>query len=219
MTAKHPKFLNKLKKKPLLPLFFNEDLVVCHNIVDACLANGLEVVEFVDRGASSKKNFSIIKKSLKTDGNIQFGVGSVKTVEDAIEFIDLGADFIVSPFMDKKVGRLCKKNQVPWVPGCGTLSEMIKAVKYGAELVKLFPGSVYGPNFISSVLAPCPSLRIMPTGGVTTEIGNIKRWMNAGAYCLGMGSKLFPKELVSSKHSDRLKNHIGDVMKKLESIR
>tara|TARA_B100000886_G_C20410566_1_gene486830 strand:- start:493 stop:1152 length:660 start_codon:yes stop_codon:yes gene_type:complete len=219
VTAKHPKFLNKLKKKPLLPLFFNEDLVVCHNIVDACLANGLEVVEFVDRGASSKKNFSIIKKSLKTDGNIQFGVGSVKTVEDAIEFIDLGADFIVSPFMDKKVGRLCKKNQVPWVPGCGTLSEMIKAVKYGAELVKLFPGSVYGPNFISSVLAPCPSLRIMPTGGVTTEIGNIKRWMNAGAYCLGMGSKLFPKELVSSKHSDRLKNHIGDVMKKLESIR
>ncbi len=219
MTAKHPKFLNKLKKKPLLPLFFNEDLVVCHNIVDACLANGLEVVEFVDRGASSKKNFSIIKKSLKTDGSIQFGVGSIKTVEDAIEFIDLGADFIVSPFMDKKVGKVCKKNQVPWVPGCGTLSEMIKAVKYGAELVKLFPGSVYGPNFISSVLAPCPSLRIMPTGGVTTEIGNIKRWMNAGAYCLGMGSKLFPKELVSSKHSDRLKNHIDDVVKKLESVR
>jgi len=219
VTPKHPKFLNKLKKKPLLPLFFNEDLVVCHNIVEACLTNGLEVVEFVDRGASSKKNFSIIKKSLKTDGNIQFGVGSIKTLEDAKEFIDLGADFIVSPFMDKKIGKVCKKNHVPWIPGCGTLSEMIKSVKYGAELVKLFPGSVYGPNFISSVLAPCPSLKIMPTGGVTTETDNMKRWMNAGAYCLGMGSKLFPEELVASKHSDKLKNHIGDVMKKLESIR
>ena len=96
MTPKHPKFLNKLKNKPLLPLFFNKDLAVCHNIVKACLANGLEVIEFVDRGASSKKTFSIIKKNLETDGDIQFGVGSIKTVEDAKEFIDLGADFIVS---------------------------------------------------------------------------------------------------------------------------
>ena len=190
-----------------------------HNIVKACLANELEVIEFVDRGASSKKNFSIIKKNLETNGDIQFGVGSIKTVEDAKEFIDLGADFLVSPFMDKKIGKVCKKNHVPWIPGCGTLAEMIKSVKYGAKLVKLFPGSVYGPNFISSVLAPCPSLKIMPTGGVTTETDNMRKWMNAGAYCLGMGSKLFPGELVASEQSDKLKNHISDVMKKLESIR
>ena len=219
MTPKLPKFLNKLKNKPLLPLFFNKDLVVCQNIVKACLANELEVIEFVDRGASSKNNFSIIKKDLETNGDIQFGIGSIKTVEDAKEFIDLGADFIVSPFMDKKIGKVCKKNHVPWIPGCGTLSEMTKSVKYGAKLVKLFPGNVYGPNFISSVLAPCPSLKIMPTGGVTTETDNMRRWMNAGAYCLGMGSKLFPEELVASEHSDKLKNHISDVMKKLESIR
>ena len=105
--------------------------------------------------------------------------------------------------------KVCKKSIDTADQGGGTLSEMIKSGKYGAKLVKLFPLEMFMDQILSpSVLAPCPSLKIMPTGGVTTETDNMRKWMNAGAYCLGMGSKLFPEELVSSKQSDRLKNHI-----------
>ena len=218
MTVKESLFLNRLKEKPLLPLFYHDNVEVCISITKACLESGLKVIEFVNRGIYSKKNFEILRKYLKEHGEIQLGAGSIKGIQDAKDFIDLGADFIVTPYLDKKVGKLCKRNSVHWVPGCGSLSEMIKAEKYGAELIKLFPGSVYGPKFISSVMGPCPWLKIMPTGGVSTEKENIESWIRSGAYCLGMGSKLFPKKLISGNSSLKLESHIKSVLKKIISI-
>ena len=147
------------------------------------------------------------------------GVGSVKTKDEAKMFIDLGASFIVSPFLDKSIAKVCVKNNIPWIPGCGTLTEMMTAEKLGAEVVKLFPGGVFGPKFISSVLEPCPWIKIMPTGGVTADFDNISEWFHAGAYCLGMGSNLISKEYLKDNDFDGLEKHILQVIKNIEMAR
>tara|TARA_B100000073_G_scaffold256399_1_gene216327 strand:- start:216 stop:872 length:657 start_codon:yes stop_codon:yes gene_type:complete len=210
--------LEKLHKTRLLPLFYNNDVNISKNLIDALTSNSLNVIEFTNRGTDAKNIFPELIKHIENKTEVDLGIGSIKSTEEAKLFIDLGAKFIVSPFLDEEIGKTCQNNEVLWIPGCGTLSEMIKAEQIGAQLIKLFPGSVYGSKFISSVLAPCPWLKIMPTGGVTTDQDNIKGWLDAGAFCLGMGSNLFPSNLLNSSDTTDLQAHIESVIKKINSV-
>ena len=210
--------LEKLHKTRLLPLFYNDDVNVSKNLIDALTSSSLNVIEFTNRGADAKNIFPELITYVENKTEVNLGIGSIKSAEEAKLFIDLGAKFIVSPFLDEEIGKTCQNNEVLWIPGCGTLSEMIKAEQIGAQLIKLFPGSVYGSKFISSVLAPCPWLKIMPTGGVTTDQDNIKSWLDAGAFCLGMGSNLFPSNLLNSSDTAQLQTHIESVIRKIKSV-
>ena len=210
--------LEKLHKTRLLPLFYNDDVNVSKNLIDALTSASLNIIEFTNRGADAKNIFPELITYVENKTEVDLGIGSIKSTEEAKLFIDLGAKFIVSPFLDEEIGKTCQNNEVLWIPGCGTLSEMIRAEKIGAQLIKLFPGSVYGSKFISSVLAPCPWLKIMPTGGVTTDQDNIKGWLDAGAFCLGMGSNLFPSNLLNSSDTTDLQAHIESVIKKINSV-
>jgi len=210
--------LEKLHKTRLLPLFNNDDANVSKKLIDALTSASLNVIEFTNRGTDAKNIFPELITYVENKTEVDLGIGSIKSTEEAKLFIDLGAKFIVSPFLDEEIGKTCENNEVLWIPGCGTLSEMIRAEKIGAELIKLFPGSVYGSRFISSVLAPCPWLKIMPTGGVTTDQDNIKNWLDAGAFCLGMGSNLFPSNLLNSSDTTDLQAHIESVIKKINSV-
>jgi len=210
--------LEKLHETRLLPLFYNDDVNVSKNLIDALTSASLNVIEFTNRGADAKNIFPELITYVENKTEVDLGIGSIKSTEEAKLFIDLGAKFIVSPFLDEEIGKTCQNNEVLWIPGCGTLSEMIRAEKIGAQLIKLFPGSVYGSKFISSVLAPCPWLKIMPTGGVTTDQDNIKGWLDAGAFCLGMGSNLFPSNLLNSSDTTDLQAHIESVIKKINSV-
>ena len=210
--------LEKLHKTRLLPLFYNDDVNVSKNLIDALTSASLNVIEFTNRGADAKNIFPELITYVENKTEVNLGIGSIKSTEEAKLFIDLGAKFIVSPFLDEEIGKACQNNEVLWIPGCGTLSEMIRAEKIGAQLIKLFPGSVYGSKFISSVLAPCPWLKIMPTGGVTTDQNNIKGWLDAGAFCLGMGSNLFPSNLLNSSNTTQLQTHIESVIRKIKSV-
>ena len=210
--------LEKLHKTRLLPLFYNDDVNVSKNLIDALTSASLNIIEFTNRGADAKNIFPELITYVENKTEVNLGIGSIKSTEEAKLFIDLGAKFIVSPFLDEEIGKTCQNNEVLWIPGCGTLSEMIRAEKIGAQLIKLFPGSVYGSKFISSVLAPCPWLKIMPTGGVTTDQDNIKGWLDAGAFCLGMGSNLFPSNLLNSSDTTDLQAHIESVIKKINSV-
>ena len=210
--------LEKLHKTRLLPLFYNNDVNISKNLIDALTSNSLNVIEFTNRGTDAKNIFPELIKHIENKTEVDLGIGSIKSTEEAKLFIDLGAKFIVSPFLDEEIGKTCQNNEVLWIPGCGTLSEMIKAEQIGAQLIKLFPGSVYGSKFISSVLAPCPWLKIMPTGGVTTDQDNIKSWLDAGAFCLGMGSNLFPSNLLNSSDTAQLQTHIKSVIRKIKSV-
>jgi len=208
--------IQKIKEHSLIPLFYHNDLTICKKVLDAVINCGLPILEFTNRGPKAMGNFKQLVMHLGNNTGSTLGVGSVKTDEEARMFIDLGASLIVSPFLDKSIAKVCVKNNIPWIPGCGTLTEMITAEKLGAEIVKLFPGGVFGPKFISSVLAPCPWLKIMPTGGVTADLENISQWFNAGTYCLGMGSKLISKEYLEENNFDGLEKHILQVIENIK---
>jgi len=208
--------IQKIKEHSLIPLFYHNDLTICKKVLDAVINCGLPILEFTNRGPKAMGNFKQLVMHLGNNTGSTLGVGSVKTDEEARIFIDLGASLIVSPFLDKSIAKVCVKNNIPWIPGCGTLTEMITAEKLGAEIVKLFPGGVFGPKFISSVLAPCPWLKIMPTGGVTADLENISQWFNAGTYCLGMGSKLISKEYLEENNFDGLEKHILQVIENIK---
>jgi 2-dehydro-3-deoxyphosphogluconate aldolase/(4S)-4-hydroxy-2-oxoglutarate aldolase len=208
--------IQKIKEHSLIPLFYHNDLTICKKVLDAVINCGLPILEFTNRGPKAMGNFKQLVMHLGNNTGSTLGVGSVKTDEEARMFIDLGASLIVSPFLDKSIAKVCVKNNIPWIPGCGTLTEMMTAEKLGAEVVKLFPGGVFGPKFISSVLAPCPWLKIMPTGGVTADLDNISEWFTAGAYCLGMGSKLISKEYLEDDDFDGLEKHILQVIENIK---
>jgi len=209
--------MKKIEKNRLIPLFYHNDIKTCEKVLNVINRCNLPVLEFTNRGPSAVDNFNRLINSSE-NSEIYIGAGSIKSDNEAKVFIDLGASFIVSPFFDKEIALLCKKNDILYIPGCGSLTEMITAEKHGAKLLKLFPGGVYGPKFISSVLAPCPWLKIMPTGGVTAEIENISQWFSSGAFCIGMGSKLISKKFLLDNDFGALKNHILNVIEIINNV-
>lgn len=122
------------------------------------------------------------------DMDIIIGAGTVLDAVTARLAIMAGADFIVSPTFDKETAEICNLYQIPYLPGCMTISEIKEAMKAGVDIVKLFPGSAFGPTIVSAFKAPMPHLNIMPTGGVNLE--NMKDWFNAGVTTVGVGGNL-----------------------------
>ncbi|MFW5754203.1 MAG: bifunctional 4-hydroxy-2-oxoglutarate aldolase/2-dehydro-3-deoxy-phosphogluconate aldolase, partial [Marinilabiliaceae bacterium] len=135
-------------------------------------------------------------------------------------YIQAGANFIVSPLLNEHMARICNRRKIMWTPGCGSLSEINKAEELGAELVKIFPASeVGGPSFVKAVKGPCPWTQIMPTGGVDTTRENLKQWFDAGVPCVGMGSKLFKKEMIANGDFERLTQKVKDLAKTIQEIK
>jgi 2-dehydro-3-deoxyphosphogluconate aldolase/(4S)-4-hydroxy-2-oxoglutarate aldolase len=184
----------------LVPLFYHPDIEVSKNVVKACAEGGARVLEFTHRGDFAFDVFQQISKLLAVEKSpLMLGVGSVVDAPTAALYIAAGANFVVGPIFNPEVARLCNRRKIAYLPGCGTLNDISLAEEYGAEIVKIFPGSaVGGPAFIKDVLGPCPWTRIMPTGGVDASEENLRAWIQAGACCVGMGSKLITKSAVSA---------------------
>jgi 2-dehydro-3-deoxyphosphogluconate aldolase/(4S)-4-hydroxy-2-oxoglutarate aldolase len=142
------------------------------------------------------------------------GVGSVVDAGTASLYIQLGANFIVSPILNPDMAKACNRRKILWSPGCGTLSEINQAEELGAELVKIFPGSsVGGPDFVKAIKGPCPWTSIMPTGGVEPTVENLKEWFEAGVTCVGIGSNLITKEIVQKKEWETLAKRVAGAVK------
>jgi len=202
-------------KTKVIPLFYVADGDVAKKLIDACYEGGARVIEFTNRGKMAEMVFTEMIAHCKTNyPELALGVGSISTVEQAERFMNLGAHFLVSPFIDEDIAMFCKKNDFFWTGGCATLSEMHQAHKWGVPLMKAFPGNILGPSFIKAAKAPCPWLKIMPTGGVKPEEENLTEWFSAGASCVGMGSRLFVKD--DQGHYDLLK--IKELLKKSVEI-
>ena len=200
--AKYSRFevVAAMKETGVVPVFFHEDIQVAKNVVKACYDGGIRVFEFVNRGDFAHEVFGELNKwALKELPGMILGVGSIVEPVTAGMYIQLGANFVVSPLMNEEVCKLCNRRGVSYSPGCGTISEINKAQELGVEVVKVFPASeIGGPSFVKAVKAPMPWTNIMPTGGVDTSESNLKAWFDAGVTCVGMGSNLFPKEIMSA---------------------
>ena len=198
----------------IVPVFYHRDPQVCIDVLEACYKGGVRVFEFTNRGDNAHVVFSdLIKHSNEHCPEMILGVGSVLDAPTAALYIQLGANFIVSPILNPEMAQVCNRRKISWSPGCGSLSEISRAEELGAEVVKIFPGSeVGGPGFIKAVRGPMPWTSIMPTGGVEPTEENLKAWFEAGAYCVGMGSKLITRDDLSMGNYDALKEKVKNAI-------
>jgi 2-dehydro-3-deoxyphosphogluconate aldolase / (4S)-4-hydroxy-2-oxoglutarate aldolase len=183
-----------MKETGMVPLFYHQDLEISKKVITACYNGGARLLEFTARGDFAHEVFGeLVKYVIKELPGMVMGVGSVTDAAAASRFMALGANFIVTPVLREDIAIACNRRKVLWSPGCGTLTEIARAEELGCEIVKLFPGDIYGPQFVKGIKGPQPWTSIMPTGGVSPTKENLEAWFNAGVTCVGMGSKLMAK--------------------------
>lgn len=202
---KKAELLQIIPEQGVLPLYFNKDTQVSIDLLKALYSAGIRTVEYTNRGEAALKNFAAMRKVCDTDlKGMYLGVGTIKDAGAAQAFIDAGADYIISPGLVEDAAEVADKNDMLWVPGCMTPTEIIRAEKLGAKFVKLFPGNILGPAFLSAIKELFPNLLFMPTGGVDLNKDNIAGWFKAGVCAVGMGSKLVTKDIMVNKKYDEL---------------
>lgn len=203
---------------PVIPVYYNDDPEICVEVLKASYAGGIRVFEFTNRGQNAAQNFKALLEYRNTYlPDLQLGIGTIKTVAQAEAYIELGADFIVSPIVRADLAQVTSAHHILWIPGCMTPTEINLAEELGAPLVKLFPGDTLGIGFLKAVKPLFPNLKFMPTGGVDVNKENIDNWLNAGVTALGFGSKLFqqPENAVNYNWlTERCQLLIGLVNKK-----
>ena len=204
----------------ILPLYFNPDETVSIEVLRAIYKAGIKAVEYTNRGEAALKNFTamIAVRNAEMPG-LLMGVGTIKNLQHAEDYMAAGADFLVSPGFVKEVADYAVKNDIFYGPGCMTPTEIIAAENAGIKFIKLFPGNMLGPEFLSGIKDIFPKLLFMPTGGVDTTKENIEGWYNAGVCAVGMGSKLISKKLMEAKDYTTIENETKTVLALIQSIK
>ncbi|MCU4176621.1 bifunctional 4-hydroxy-2-oxoglutarate aldolase/2-dehydro-3-deoxy-phosphogluconate aldolase [Carboxylicivirga sp. N1Y90] len=211
----------KMKEIGMVPVFFHSDLEVCKLVVKACYIGGARLFEFVNRGDYAHEVFSNLNKWCEQEcPEMILGVGSVIDAGTTALYLQLGANFIISPILNAEMAKVCNRRKVAWSPGCGSLSEISQAEELGAEVVKIFPGEqVGGSEFVKAVLGPFSWSSIMPTGGVRPEYDNLKKWFDAGVHCVGMGSQLIPQKVIEAGSYTELTLNVRSTLDMICAIR
>lgn len=199
--------LKAITDQGILPLFYFEDGEVSLEIIRTLYKAGIRVLEYTNRGPAALPNFKLLIEALKTEmQDMYLGIGTIKTVAEAEEFIAAGAHFIVSPIVNEEVGQLVLERGLLWVPGCFTPTEINTAHQMGAGLIKLFPANILGPSYMAAIRDLFPGQLFIPTGGVEIEQSNISNWFKSGVCAVGMGSKLISKDILENKDYNELAN-------------
>lgn len=188
----------------ILPLFYNQSADVSVDVTRALYKAGIRVIEYTNRGEAALANFKALKELQQKLPGLLLGIGTIKSAEQAEQFVAAGADFLISPLVNPEVAAVADKHDLLWIPGCMTPTEIYNAQQLGAAFVKLFPANVLGPGFVSAVKDLFPGLQMMPTGGVDMDQDNISSWFKAGVSAVGMGSKLITKNVLDNKAYDQL---------------
>lgn len=210
-----------MRETGVVPLYYNPDPEICKQVIRACYLGGLKIFEFTNRGDFAHEVFgTLVKWAEEEIPDLVLGVGSVVDAGTSSLYIQMGASFIVSPLLNEEMARVCNRRKVLWMPGCATVSEISKAEELGAEVVKVYPASMLGgPAFIKAIKGPCPWSQLMPSGGVSPTLENLKSWFDAGAFCVGMGSKLITSDIIRENKYELLQEKAAELVKMLEKIR
>ncbi len=205
----------------LVPVFYHDDVETAKRIARACAAGGATVIEFTNRGDGAHLVFEeLVRARAKEFPDVVLGIGSVIDGPTCALYLAAGADFIVGPTLSPAAAETANRRKVAHIPGCGSVTEVSAAEALGAEIVKIFPGGqVGGPAFVEAVLGPCPWTAIMPTGGVEPTEAGLSAWFNAGAACVGIGSRLIRKELVAAGDFEALARETAKVVQLIKTIR
>ncbi|KAA2218999.1 bifunctional 4-hydroxy-2-oxoglutarate aldolase/2-dehydro-3-deoxy-phosphogluconate aldolase [Maribacter flavus] len=209
-----------MKETGMVPLFYHPDIELGKEVLMACYDGGARLMEFTARGDFAFEVFLELNKyAVKELPGMIMGVGSITDAAAASLFMQMGANFIVTPSLREDIAIVCNRRKVLWSPGCGSLTEINRAEELGCEIIKLFPGSTYGPEFVKAIKGPQPWTSVMPTGGVSTDEANLKGWFDAGVTCVGMGSQLISNEVLTNKNFEGLTKSVRDTLALIKSLR
>ncbi len=211
----------KIFETGLMPIFYHPDPEIAKSIVKACYEGGVRVMEFTNRDDFAHEIYSELNKYIiKEMPDMAFGIGTIMDAASASLYIQLGANFIVSPAMHPDTAIACNRRKIAWIPGCGSVTEISRAEELGAEFVKVFPAqAVGGPDFVKGVKGPMPWTNFVITGGVESSQENLKKWFDAGACCVGMGSNLITAEVVKNKDYVQLKKNVEQALAMIQKIK
>ena len=213
--------LNAIMAQGLVPVFYSPNLEVAKQVVAACHRGGGRLFEFTNRGDYAPYVFLELSRwAAQECPDMMLGAGSVVDAPTAALYVAEGASFVVGPNLNPEVARFCNRRKVAYSPGCATASEIATAEELGVEIVKIFPGeTIGGPEFVKSIMAPCPWTRIMPTGGVEPTAQSIDAWFKAGVAAVGIGSKLISKAAVDAGDWDSVQQTVAETLALIANAR
>lgn len=209
----------EIKQQGILPLFYHDDAETCMQVTRALYDAGVRAIEFTNRGEAALSNFKMLVETRSEMQDLLLGVGTIRTAEQANQFIAAGADFLISPVFDFAIADAAYLSKVLWIPGCMTPTEIHMAEQAGCTMIKLFPGNVLGPSFVSGIRELFPKIDFMPTGGVEVDKENINAWLDAGVCAVGMGSKLISKKDLEKKQYDKIAQRTRKALKIINDSR
>jgi 2-dehydro-3-deoxyphosphogluconate aldolase/(4S)-4-hydroxy-2-oxoglutarate aldolase len=203
----------KIAETGVIPVFFHPDIEVCKGVLEACYWGGIRVFEFTNRGDFAHELFADLNRfAAFRFPDLILGIGTVLDAGTASLYLQLGANFVVSPLLREEVALVCNRRKVAWIPGAGSVTEVSRGEELGAEFVKIFPGNVLGPGFVQGIKGPMPWTSLIVTGGVEPEENNLKNWFKAGVSSVGIGSQLFAKEHLQSKNFSAIQEKVTETM-------
>ena len=212
--------LNLVQEQGILPLYFHKDAEVTVEVLKALYRAGVRAVEYTNRGEAALANFKEMRKVVDAElPGMALGIGTIKNGDMAKAFVDAGTDYLICPGLVPDVAKVADANNMLWVPGCMTPTEIIAAETLGAKFIKLFPGNLLGPEFMSSIKELFSGLKFMPTGGVDTTKENIAAWFKAGVSAVGMGSKLLSKQLLEAKDYAKIEADTKAVLETVKQVK
>ena len=213
--------LDAIVSTGMVPVYYNKDVEIAKQVVKACYEGGVRAFEFTNRGDFAHEVFAeLIKFATKECPELVLGVGSIVDAGTASLYLQLGANFVVGPLFNPEIAKVCNRRLVPYTPGCGSVSEIGFAQEVGCDLCKIFPaGNVGGPSFVKNIKAPMPWSMIVATGAVEPTEENLSAWFKAGVTCVGMGSKLFPKEMIAAGNWEAISTLCRDALATIKKYR
>ncbi len=203
----------KMEATGMVPVFYHKDAEVAKNVMKACYDGGVRVFEFTNRGDFAHEVFAeVVKFAAKECPEMAVGIGSVVDAPTAALYIQMGACFVVGPLLNADVAKVCNRRLVAYVPGCGSVTEVGAAQELGCDVCKIFPGDVMGREMVKGLMAPMPWTRLMVTGGVAPDEENLRGWVKAGVFCVGMGSKLFPSNVIAAQDWQKITDGCAEAL-------
>ncbi len=220
--AKYDKLqvLAQMEETPIVPVFYHADAEVAKKVLKACYDGGIRVFEFANRGDFAQEVFGeVVKYAAAELPGMIVGVGTVVDAATAALYIQLGANFVVGPCFNAAIVPVCNRRRIPYMPGCGSVTEVGTAQEAGCDVCKVFPGDVLGPAFVKGLRGPMPWSKLMVTGGVKPERSNLEAWFKAGVSCVGMGSNLFPKDVIAAGEWSKISALCSDALQIVKEVR
>ncbi|MCW5912340.1 MAG: bifunctional 4-hydroxy-2-oxoglutarate aldolase/2-dehydro-3-deoxy-phosphogluconate aldolase [Cyclobacteriaceae bacterium] len=208
-----------LKNTGIVPLFSHDDARIVLKVVEALYKGGARVFEFTNRRTNSFEVFKQLVAHADDFPEMALGVGTIMDAATTQKFIDAGADLIVAPILKTEMAAVCHAHHKLWVPGCATLTEIVTAKEAGAEVIKVFPGSVMGPGFVSAIMPVAPGLQLMITGGVEPAEQNLSAWFKAGATCVGLGSQLITNSIIQNNEWEALQDKTAEAVALVQQVK